>query len=83
MSHWSSTGSERVFRPEFRVARAVLEGHQEIDIQSNQLIAIPCEHGRSSLVDIPDHARVIHHEDSVRRRVKDVSEQGVREHDAL
>ena len=82
-SHWPSTGSSRVFRPKFRVARAVLKGHHEIDIPPNQLPASPGEHGRSALVDIPDHAAVIHYQDSVRRRIEDFSEQAVREHDAL
>ncbi len=83
MSHWPSTGSERVFRPEIRVASTVLEGHQEIDTHPDQLIAIPFEHGRSARVDIPDHASVIDDQDGVRRRVEDFSEQVVREHDAL
>ncbi|MCY3706103.1 MAG: hypothetical protein OXH08_11520 [Gammaproteobacteria bacterium] len=65
------------------MARAMLEGHQQIDTQPDQLTTIPLEHGRSGLVGIPDHAAVIHHQDGVRRRVEDFSEQGVREHDAL
>jgi hypothetical protein len=83
VSHWPSTGSESVFSPEFRVARAVLEGHQEIDAQPNQLTDIPSEHGGSPLIGVPDHASVIHYQDGVRRRIEDFSEQGIREHDAL
>ena len=83
MSDWPGTGSERVFRPEFRVAPAVLEGHEEVDTQPDQLIAIPCEHGRRALVNIPDYACVIHYQDGVWRRIEDFSEQGVREHDGL
>ena len=83
MPHWPSNGSACVSRPEPRVSRAVLEGHQPINTQPNQFIAIPCEHGRGALVDIPDHPGVIHYQDGVRRGVEDFSEQCVGEHDAL
>jgi len=75
--------AERGVGPQFRVAGAMLEGHQEVDTQSDHLIAMPREHGRSALVHIPDDASVIHHQDGVRRRIKDFSEEGVCEHDGL
>ena len=81
MSDWPSAGSECVFSPEFRVAGAMLEWHQEVDTQPDHLIAIPSEHGRSALVDIPDDACAIHHQDGVRRRIKDFSKEGTCEHD--